>query len=125
MKPQTYMIERSIFRPYLRRETWSAENDWLIIVDEVALPVGRFRLPRREESGGHNGLKSIEGAVGGQDYARPEDRRRSGSRIATQMVTRGLCARSNGKGGRKEVESLLPDIVTLSETWVRMGSEWR
>jgi PTH1 family peptidyl-tRNA hydrolase len=39
-------------------------------VDDVALSVGRFRLRGAGSAGGHNGLKSIEGALQRQDYAR-------------------------------------------------------
>ncbi|HZE75338.1 MAG TPA: aminoacyl-tRNA hydrolase, partial [Gemmatimonadales bacterium] len=42
----------------------------LILVDEVALPLGKFRLRGAGSAGGHNGLKSIEGALQRQDYAR-------------------------------------------------------
>jgi peptidyl-tRNA hydrolase, PTH1 family len=39
-------------------------------VDDVALPLGRFRLRGAGSAGGHNGLKSIEGTLQRQDYSR-------------------------------------------------------
>lgn len=124
VKPQTYMnLSGQVLRPYLRREAWSAASDLLIVVDEVALPVGRFRLRARGSAGGHNGLKSIEGAVGSQEYARlrigvgpPADRKR------TAMLSDYVLDRM-GKGERKTVESLFPDLVDLCDSWVRDGAE--
>lgn len=124
VKPQTYMnLSGGILRPYLRRESWSAAKDLLIIVDEVALPVGRFRLRARGSAGGHNGLKSIEAAVGSQEYARlrigvgpGENRERRGD-LADYVLGK------MGKAEKKEVEVLFSDLVELSETWIRDGVE--
>lgn len=124
VKPQTYMnLSGGILRPYLRREAWSAANDLLIVVDDVALPVGRYRLRAQGSAGGHNGLKSIEAAVGSRDYARlrigvgpGEDRERRGD-LSDYVLNK------MGKGERKEVEALLPDLVALSEAWIRDGVE--
>jgi PTH1 family peptidyl-tRNA hydrolase len=124
VKPQTYMnLSGGILRPYLRRESWSATTDLLIVVDEVALPVGRFRLRARGSAGGHNGLKSIEGAVGNQAYARlrigvgpTADRKRDGD-LADYVLDR------MGKGERKVVEALFPDLIAMTETWIREGVE--
>lgn len=124
VKPQTYMnLSGGVLRPYLRRETWSAATDLLIIVDDVALPVGRFRLRAQGSAGGHNGLKSIEGAIGSREYARlrigvgpGEDRDRK-TDLADYVLDR------MGKGERKIVEDLLPDLVAMCETWIRDGAE--
>ena len=42
----------------------------LVIVDEAAIPVGRYRLRAEGSSGGHNGLRDIERAIGHSHYAR-------------------------------------------------------
>ena len=42
----------------------------LVISDDVDLPVGKIRIRREGSAGGHNGLKSIISALGGQDFPR-------------------------------------------------------
>lgn len=42
----------------------------MIVVDDVALPVGGIRLKEGGSSGGHNGLKSIEEHLGTTEYPR-------------------------------------------------------
>ena len=44
--------------------------DLLIVVDDVALPVGQIRLRQEGSAGGHNGLVDIERAMGTQTYPR-------------------------------------------------------
>ena len=124
VKPQTYMtLSGGILRPYLRRESWSAAKDLLVIVDDVALPVGRFRLRAQGSAGGHNGLKSIEAAVGSQEYARlrigvgpAADRDRKGD-LADYVLNK------MGKQERRDLETLFPDLVGMTETWIREGVE--
>ncbi len=45
-------------------------SDLLVISDDIALPVGSLRLRPDGGAGGHNGLKDIQRAVGGPNYAR-------------------------------------------------------
>ena len=42
----------------------------IIISDDIALPVGRIRIRPDGSAGGHNGLKSIIGSLGRQDFIR-------------------------------------------------------
>jgi len=123
MKPQTYMnLSGAVLRPYLRRETWSAASDLLVVVDEVALQVGRFRLRARGSAGGHNGLKSIEGAVGSQDYARlrlgvgPVREQQERGDLADYVLDRF------GKEETSIVTALLPTMVELVDLWIVEGA---
>ena len=123
VKPQTYMnLSGGILRPYLRRETWSAASDLLIVVDEVALPIGRFRLRARGSAGGHNGLKSIEAAVGSQDYARL--RLGIGPAIEQQRVGElsNFVLDRFGRADTKIIETLLPTMEQLVDLWIREGA---
>ncbi|MGZ8831159.1 MAG: aminoacyl-tRNA hydrolase, partial [Thermoanaerobaculia bacterium] len=48
VKPQTFMnLSGQALRNYIRAPFWSAANDLLVVVDEVQLPVGRFRIRAR------------------------------------------------------------------------------
>jgi PTH1 family peptidyl-tRNA hydrolase len=51
------------------REEPPPEN-LLVVTDDVHLSVGRMRFRRRGGSGGHNGLASVEAALGGPGYPR-------------------------------------------------------
>jgi len=42
----------------------------LVILDDIALPLGTLRLRSKGSDGGHNGLKNINEVLGRQDYAR-------------------------------------------------------
>ena len=56
--------------PFRDREGFDVPNDLLVLVDDVALDVGRFRLRAAGSPGGHNGLKSVEAVLRRQDYGR-------------------------------------------------------
>lgn len=45
-------------------------QDLLVLVDEIALPVGHLRLRESGSPGGHNGLSDIDRALGGVAYPR-------------------------------------------------------
>ncbi len=71
LKPQTYMNRSGMaLAPVRARPEFDPAQDLLVLVDDVALPTGRFRLRGAGSAGGHNGLRSIEGTLARQDYAR-------------------------------------------------------
>jgi PTH1 family peptidyl-tRNA hydrolase len=55
---------------YAHRPFWATANDLLVVVDDVALPLGIWRFRARGSAGGHNGLKSVEHALATREYAR-------------------------------------------------------
>lgn len=124
VKPLTYMnLSGAVLRPYLRREAWDKTRDLLVVVDEVALPVGSYRIRARGSAGGHNGLKSVEGALNSQDYARlrigvgPEDPTRRTGDLADYVLS------PFGKRDEKLVRELMPAVTELTETWMKEGAE--
>ena len=70
IKPSTYMnLSGKAVRYWLDEEKIPIEN-LVVVVDELALPVGHVRLKLKGSDGGHNGLKDIQATLGRQDYAR-------------------------------------------------------
>ncbi|MDT8435978.1 MAG: aminoacyl-tRNA hydrolase [Gemmatimonadota bacterium] len=71
VKPLTWMNRSGrALRPWGEREDFRPDEDLLVLVDDVALPPGRFRVRASGSAGGHNGLLSVEGALRSRDYAR-------------------------------------------------------
>jgi peptidyl-tRNA hydrolase, PTH1 family len=71
LKPTTFMNRSGAALASLRADpTFTPARDLLVLVDDFQIPLGTFRLRTEGSAGGHNGLKSIEGALQSQQYAR-------------------------------------------------------
>lgn len=70
IKPTTYMNLSGRAVNYYMQELKIPLENVLVIVDDLALPLGKLRLKMQGSSAGHNGLKSIEASCGGQNYPR-------------------------------------------------------
>ena len=69
LKPTTYMnLSGNAVRYWLEKENIATER-LLVIVDDLALPLGKMRLKGSGSNGGHNGLGHIQQLIG-QQYAR-------------------------------------------------------
>lgn len=70
IKPTTFMnLSGKAVNYWMQQLNIKLENV-LVIVDDLALPLGKLRLKLQGSSAGHNGLKSIEALCGGQTYPR-------------------------------------------------------
>jgi PTH1 family peptidyl-tRNA hydrolase len=70
IKPTTYMNLSGKAVTYWMQELKIPRENLLVIVDDIALPFGSLRMRTKGSSAGHNGLKSIEALLPGQDYSR-------------------------------------------------------
>ena len=125
IKPQTYMnLSGQALRNYVRRPFWSPAKDLLVVVDEVQLPVGRTRIRARGSAGGHNGLKSVEQALGTREYARlrigvgPSEERKGIYKDLAQFVLSPFA-----RDEREDILALMPQLTATVETWLRGGIE--
>jgi PTH1 family peptidyl-tRNA hydrolase len=72
VKPQTYMnLSGEAVACLFAKHKLAEPGEKLIVVsDDLALPFGKIRIRARGSAGGHNGLKSIIGAIGTNEFTR-------------------------------------------------------
>ncbi|MBD3748164.1 MAG: aminoacyl-tRNA hydrolase [Sphingobacteriales bacterium] len=70
IKPTTYMNLSGKAVSYWMKDLKIPIENILVIVDDLAIPFGSLRIKPKGSPAGHNGLKSIEGLLGSNEYAR-------------------------------------------------------
>ena len=70
-KPETYMNLSGIsIRELVEEHQVKPETDLIVVYDELDLPFGTIRIRQRGSSAGHNGMESVIGALGTQEFLR-------------------------------------------------------
>jgi PTH1 family peptidyl-tRNA hydrolase len=122
LKPQTYMNRSgAVLAPLRALPDFDPSRHLLVLVDDIALPVGRFRLRGAGSAGGHNGLKSVEGALQRQDYAR--------LRIGVGLAPSGIDDLADyvldefTPEERETITGLLDPMSEAVECWLENGIE--
>ncbi len=70
-KPETYMNLSGVsVRELVAEYEAKPEADLIVIQDELDFPLGTLRIQTRRSSAGHNGIESIIGALGTEDFLR-------------------------------------------------------
>ena len=118
VKPTTFMNESGIaVRKALARQR-TPLDEVLVVIDDFALPFGRLRLRERGSAGSHNGLRSVIGELGTEDFARL----RVG--IGEPQPDRArdhVLSRFSG-GERERLGEVLDAAADAVEDWARAGT---
>lgn len=70
-KPETFMnLSGLSVRELVAEYDAKPETDLVVIQDELDFPLGTVRIHRNRSSAGHNGIESLIGALGTQDFLR-------------------------------------------------------
>lgn len=70
-KPETFMnLSGMAVREMLAENDVEPARDLIVIHDELDFPMGVMRIRERGSSAGHNGVESIIGALGSQEFVR-------------------------------------------------------
>jgi PTH1 family peptidyl-tRNA hydrolase len=103
VKPETYMnLSGLSVRELVAEYEAKPEADLIVIQDELDFPLGTLRIHTRRSSAGHNGIESIIGALGTQDFLRirigvaPERRVEDGERYLLSPLRKAELAVVDG-----------------------------
>jgi PTH1 family peptidyl-tRNA hydrolase len=74
-KPETFMnlsgmSVRELWAKYGEANELSVIRDLIVIYDELDFPLGTIKVQERGSSAGHNGMESVIGALGTQEFLR-------------------------------------------------------
>jgi PTH1 family peptidyl-tRNA hydrolase len=91
VKPMTYMnLSGECVGSLLNFYKLDAEEDLLVIYDDLDLPCGKIRLRTKGSSGGHNGMKSLIAHLGTEEFKRIKvgiDRPAPGRKVVDHVLT--------------------------------------
>ena len=109
LKPSTYMnLSGNAVRYWMNKENIDIER-LLVVVDDLALPLGGLRLKPAGSNAGHNGLGHIQSVLGTDRYARL--RVGIGNDFPKGMQIDWVL----GRFGEEEIKVLEPKIETACE----------
>jgi PTH1 family peptidyl-tRNA hydrolase len=119
-KPQTFMNKSGVPVAVLRRFYKVADEDLLVIFDDLDLPVGTLRIRPFGGSSGHNGMKSLIERLGTQGFPRVRIGigRPPGRMDPARYVLKGF-----DKDQRPLVEQVYDRAALAVETWIEYGIE--
>lgn len=121
VKPYTYMNRSGrIVDGLSRKAGFDLVRDLLVVVDEVALEPGRVRFRPGGSAGGHNGLKSVEAALGTQEYSRL---RIGVGAPAPGWVRSDWVLAVPSKADRELIMGAMDGLVGCVEVWATEGIE--
>jgi peptidyl-tRNA hydrolase, PTH1 family len=121
MKPTTYMNRSGLaVRALDDLAGFDPSLDLLVVVDDAALDAGRVRFRPEGGPGGHNGLKSVSGALQSNAYARLRigvGRKPEGADLSDWVLS------PMPEEDEDVVVALLPEMTRAVTTWVAEGVE--
>ena len=121
VKPTTYMNRSGLaVGPLVAIEGFDPSRDLLVVVDDAALEVGRVRFRPDGSAGGHNGLKSLSGALQSTGFARL--RIGVGTRPEGVDLSDWVLSPMPAEDEEVVVE-LLPKLTDAAAVWVAEGVE--
>ncbi len=120
LKPSTFMnLSGHAVNYWMKKEKIPPER-LLIIVDDIALPLGSIRLRPKGSDGGHNGLAHITTVLGTREYPRIRFGIGNGFRRGSQIdFVLGTWSQEENK----VIEEKIPVVIEMIRSFAFAGTE--
>jgi peptidyl-tRNA hydrolase, PTH1 family len=120
LKPSTFMnLSGNSVDYWLKKEKIPAGN-MLVIVDDIALPLGSIRMRHQGSDGGHNGLAHINKILGTSEYPRIRFGIGNGFRKGSQV---GFVLGAWNPEEKKTVEERISVVIEMIKSFAYVGTE--
>ena len=120
LKPSTYMnLSGNAVDYWMKKEKIPAGN-MLVIVDDIALPLGSIRMRHKGGDGGHNGLTHISTILGTNEYPRIRFGIGKSFRKGSQV---DFVLGSWDPDERKSVEERISVVIEMIKSFAFVGTE--
>ena len=121
-KPETYMnLSGAAVSALVREYEADPLQDLLVIYDELDLALGTFKIRERGSPAGHNGARSVTGALGSQEWLRL----RIG--VGANLPPEAIAAGASRRGGKDYLLSPMSkrDLTVMDEVLDRVATATR
>ena len=121
-KPETYMnLSGAAVSALVREYEADPQQDLLVIYDELDLALGTFKIRERGSPAGHNGARSVTGALGSQEWLRL----RIG--VGQELPPEAIAAGTSRRGGKDYLLSPMSkrDLTVMDEVLDRVATATR
>jgi PTH1 family peptidyl-tRNA hydrolase len=128
-KPETFMNLSGLSVAALLQELELGVEDLIVLYDELAIPLGTIRIRERGSAAGHNGVKSISGVLGTEEWTRirigigkpPVLDPKDGSSRAIKSGGKDFLLSTMRKQELKELDEVLDHAVRAVEAVMTKG----
>ena len=117
-EPTTYMNHSGECVKQLLRRYGCGPERLMVIYDDIDLAPGSIRIRKNGGAGTHNGMRSIIGCIGTQDF--PRIRIGTGDRPAGADLVEWVLGRCEGEE-RERMEQAFDHAAESALVWVRSG----
>lgn len=116
VKPQTYMNKSGFTAAYIKKKHPKLKiSDFIVIHDDVDLPLGTVRISQSSSSAGHKGVASIIEALGSKDFIRIRIGIGRDENLPTELYVLKKFKREelkNIKGKFPAIKNIIDSIIT-------------